>query len=295
MTGLPDIQLANEDTLTDRGPLLEGIGDDLRGAAEAVLIAFDALWFAEYAVGLGMGSYGDHLAAALETEQRRAMVPFRELSSADEAGLRELGERLRECLLALSDNVQDAQHKDDIDWPQRVTDARGYISPENWEGNAGANARLRLSNLGDRYVNCTSLASSTLAVVVDARATIGTAKRDLCQLADDFVSAAESYAESKSSERGISFGEVFTDAFIGALGGLITGGPRGAIEGAVTSSAETIIGGGQEENTDLSGQSLEEIVESFQIGADNIRTGVRDSASEIVEKIVQQVNLVESA
>lgn len=268
----------------DRGPLLEGVSDDLLEGANNALDGVATLRAAEFSLILGdeQGSY-------FEQMNQKVSSIFREFSAANldrDSGLQSLIDRYERIWKTLQ---QDAKPK--------LDNALNRL--EYWRGSAANAAKSYIGDLSEAFELVESKITVLEADVVAAREAIASARHDLNELGYSLKQVAEKYQEDKKRQAENARSKVLAAAFTGAVTGLLAAATMG-VGAAAAGTVFTIARGamfaanvagstiGEVISEEVSGDNAFDIFESFTDAVDKIRSGMEETSGDLAADIGKQ-------
>jgi len=266
----------------DRGPLLEGISEDLLEGANNALDGVQALREAEFTLALGDDSFAEQM-------NKKVSSIYREFSAANldrENGLQSLIDRYERIWKTLQ---QDAAPKLDT-----ALDRLEY-----WRGDAANSAKAYIGDLKQAYELVESKITVLEADVVAAREAVASARHDLNELGYSLKQVAEKYKEDKKIQAANARSKVLAAVFTGAVTGLLAAATMGA-GGAAAGTVFTLARGamfaanvagstiGEMISKEISGDNAVDIFASFTDAVDKIRSAMEDTSGDLASDIGKQ-------
>jgi len=265
----------------DRGPLLEGISDDLEDGLNAALDGVESLRKADSSLWLVL----DGMKEKYEEMPDRIAAMYREFSQAD---------------LKRGDGLQSLIDRYESVWKVLRQDSKTKLDQaekrlEFWRGEAANNAKAYIGELAEAYDLVESHITVLESDVVAAREAIASAREDLSELGRSFKQVGEDYERDQAEQARSAHSKVLAAVFSGAVTGLLaasaipSGGAtagllvlaRGATFAAnVAGSAIT-----SSIQREIRGKNGLELFDSFKESVEKIRTQMEDAADDLVGDI----------
>lgn len=268
----------------DRGPLLEGVSDDLLDGANNALDGVETLRAASFSLILGdeQGSY-------FEQMNEKVSSIYREFSAANLD--RDNG------LQSLIDAYEGIWKKLQQDSAPKLDTALDRL--EHWRGDAANAAKAYIGDLKQAYELVESKITVLEADVVAAREAVASARHDLNELGLSLKQVAEKFKKDKDQQAANARSKVLAAVFTGAVTGLLaaaTMGTGAAAAGTVFTMARgamfaaNVAGSaiGEVISKEISGDNAFDIFESFTDAVDKIRSAMEDTSSDLADDIGKQ-------
>lgn len=268
----------------DRGPLLEGVSDDLTEGCNNALDGVETLRTADISL-----IFADEQGPAFQQMADKVSAIYREFSAAKldrDSGLQSLIDRYERVWKTLQ---QDSAPKLDT-----ALDRLEY-----WRGDAANAAKAYIGDLKQAYELVESKITVLEADVVAAREAIASARHDLNELGLSLKQVAEKYKKDQERQAENARSKVLAAVFTGAVTGLLaaaTMGTGAAAAGTVFTMARgamfaaNVAGSaiGEVISKEISGDNAFDIFESFTDVVDKIRSTMEDTSGDLAADIRSQ-------
>jgi hypothetical protein len=268
-----------------RAELMEGISADLTDGATDALDALEVLRM----TALWMFGFDDSSEQFRKMQDETAGI-YREFSDAD-------------IDHESPDGLQHLLMKHDAVWKQlqrdsgpKLDDARQFL--DVWRGAAANAVKAYLNELADAFTEVATKITVLESDVVAAREAIASARQDLNNLGSTFLETAKKYQDDQARQHEAALSKVLAATFAGAVAGLLTVASAGAAAPAgaalFTAANGALVAGNAAggaisavvaNQTEITGDNVFDLYQSFLDSAGKIRDGMGDTATTLAGRI----------